>query len=576
MRIVNTCWWITVGISICAMSVYAEDVQPKKKARPPSARERADEAKQESLANANKTWSEAMEKIGDPTLLFSFGIDGGGADRAMGLNLTSDELAFTQSLVTQINAFMMDAYIDTQILDIDQLRAIQKQKMADLKDAGLETAIGQIMREVKADMGIVCQFTLQPDKSYRANLIIIDPRTGGSTPVSSWPVNPNAHSLDSIAAAMFEELADRMLDITSRKNPRLQVLIVGDVGDKARELRKLSRLIADLDYVETSAKDIDRSQGTDVYTFSGIRYDGYGFDLGYEVADLLMDELGIRADVAFSDQNVTLKVYENIEPPAWHVLTSEKENPKKTMFEALYRERGSPRVAVVTIGRPSYSRPIEDNLAGMMMNAGVDVVDAGQVRDLIGSSGLNMGDEKMLESLRDLGGFDVLVLGEGQSISGALPRTTYRAIMVETGRLLGTSSWPSQGASKDPDYGVDPENPDVQDVSRYLAGSILDMFMRNHLMKDTAFDIRVEGVSSYSQGKLIATSIESVVPGVSSVTNFRFNGDVANFKLEYSGDIDELMASLQESISSLPIESKIDSAGPGSLKLRAKPLDTDG
>ena len=546
------------------------------KGLPPTNVDHTEGAKQKFLANANRDWSEAMEKIGDPTLLFSFGIDGGGADRAMGLNLTSDELAFTQSLVTQMNKFMMDAYIDTEILDIDQLGAIQKRKLADLKDAGLETAIGQVMREVKADMGIVCQFTPQPDKSYKANMIIIDPRTGRSTAVSSWPVNPNAHSLDSIAAAMFEELAGRMLDITSRKNPRLQVLIVGDVGDKARELRKLSRLIADLDYVETNAKDIDRSQGTDVYTFSGIRYDGYGFDLGYEVADLLMDELGIRADVAFSDQNVTLKVYENIEPPSWHVLTSEKQNPKKTMFEALYRERGSPRVAVVTIGRPSYSRPIEDNVAGMMMNAGVDVVDAGQVRDLIGSSGLNMGDEKMLESLRDLGGFDVLVLGEGQSISGALPRTTYRAIMVETGRLLGTSSWPSQGASEDPDYGVDPENPDVQDVSRYLAGSILDMFMRNHLMKDTAFDIRVEGVSSYSQGKLIATSIESVVPGVSSVTNFRFNGDVANFKLEYSGDIDELMASLQESISSLPIESKIDSAGPGSLKLRAKPLDTDG
>lgn len=575
MQIMKTCWGVTLGLSIFVMSAHANSVQPKN-GGPPSSRGRADEAKQKSLANAKKDWSEAMEKIGDPTLLFSFGIDGGGADRAMGLNLTSDELAFTQSLVTQMNGFMMDAYIDTRILDIDQLSAIQKQKMADLKDAGLETAIGQIMREVKADMGIVCQFTLQPDKSYRANMIIIDPRSGRSTAVSSWTVNPNAHSLDSIAAAMFEELADRMLDITSRKIPRLQVLIVGDVGDKARELRKLSRLIADLDYVETSARDIDRSQGTDVYTFSGIRYDGYGFDLGYEVADLLMDELGIRADVAFSDLNVTLKVYEHIEAPAWHVLTSEKENPNKTMFEALYRERGSPRVAVVTIGRPNYSRAIEDNLAGMMMNAGVDIVDAGQTRNQIGSSGLNMGDEKILESLRDLGGFDVLVLGEGQTIPGALPRTTYRAMMVETGRLLGTSSWPSQGASEDPDYGVDLENPDVLDVSRYLAGSILDMFMRNHLMKDTAFDIRVEGVSSYSQARLIATSIESVVPGVSSVSNIRFSENVANFKLEFSGDIDELMASLQESISSLPIETKIDSAGPGSLKMRAKKLEADG
>lgn len=100
--------------------------------------------------------------------------------------------------------------------------------------------------------------------------------------------------------------------------------------------------------------------------------------------------------------------------------------------------------------------------------------------------------------------------------------------------------------------------------------------MRNHLMKDTAFDIRVEGVSSYSQARLIATSIESVVPGVSSVSNIRFSENVANFKLEFSGDIDELMASLQESMSSLPIETKIDSAGPGSLKMRAKKLEADG
>lgn len=565
--------------AVCAASTLAPAKAQPKKGMPPTRDQQEAALRDQSLEQAGKDWRQAMEKLEDPKIIFSFEIEGGGrlgggrTRSPKGFNPGSGSQSLIDDLEMQLTSYMNQAYSNTYIINAETMGEVWNRINARMIDAEQDARVDQVMRESDADLGVIGRFVPKQSGAYDVRMNIVDQRTGRRTPVGSYDIDLNDNqSTKTTSAAIFEELAKATLSITTRKSPRYDVVLFGNIGDKA--IRGLPMDVSKINHVQNKTP-IDMNKDKDIYTLRDIRYEGSSLDLGYEIADVLTAKYMVRARVEFNQGKIAIRVHGNTELPAWFELTSKERNPMQDKFRALYNENARPRFAVISA---QSSRVSPANIAGMMMNAGVTVVDSSEAQGLIDTAGglkPGINDEEFLAKLHGIRGFDVLVIGQASPNGGSTPGLSYRAIMVENGSVLGTQSWPSREAVADPDHRVDPLAPNPNDLARFISGGILHMYMRNHLTAGASIEVRVDAVSSSRQVEFIASSIESTVTGVISVSNVRYSGDVANFTLRYSGERSALMASLQESIDSLPIDTDIDSVGSGSIRMRAKPLDSD-
>ena len=589
-----------IAILLCLAASLPSAFADGGKGRPEPTNDRNSREIRANTAAGDQAWRTAMDALGAPYLLVSFGVDSGNPERALGLNLEEDELAYTTQLAAAVQNLMLRAYPDTEFIDQDEVRAAKTRAAADLREAGLDAAIDQVMRQVDADLAIIGTFTPQPDGTLVLNMKVVDPRRARSYPIRPATLNLQVFSIDRVAAALYRRIAEQFELISRRGAPRYDIDIIGDLGDK--NLRGVQRHVADLEWVESAAGEIRPLRQADRLRLTRVRYDGWPLDLGYEVADMLAEEYGIRARVAFSDGNVTLTVFENQEPPEWWVLTDTATSETRETFQALYAERGQPRFAFLVNQAPFIATgddqvdrtirrgpiiiralaaellPMENAVAGRLLEAGIDVTGGSQIRDLFAAQLADtdnpMRQQDLVTLLRDRGGFDVLVIGTPVMRSGGdLPGLSLRAIQLDSDRVLGTAVWPTRDASRDPDYRVNPENPDRETVARYLAGSLASMFLRTHLKQGSLVDVRVKGARSLRQIRFIAESVTDVIPESLYASNIRFERGIGNFTLRYEGSRSDLIQNFNAALDLLPIESIVDAAGPGVLEVRAQPLD---
>lgn len=562
-------------------------------------------------AGAMEAWRAAMEGLDYPRILFAFGLSDGSPERALGRGLRPDEAAFTEALASSVRAAIIQAEPDTEIIDAASLDASKVRAARSLSAAGgAQDAIDALLASEDADFAVVFEFVQLTSDTYRVLGRIIDARRGRRYDTGAYEVATINHPhLQRTGIAIFNEVAQTMQLIAGRRFASYAVQIRGD-SSLARTMRDFGDAVEGLEFVHDKSVRFRLSDGW--YT-SSVRYDGGALELAVDLQDLFEEQFRVRSQVAFADGGVLLTTYGTLHAPKWRVLVDSQVEDAEGVrqgFRGLYEEAGRPRVAILfneieTVERETSPHPdpeatpdyetrltqhaspladsFETELAAVMMNAGVDLMNGAELRGSLrrqllldrgrAPDGL-VREAEIEEALRQMNDLEMFVIGrlDPDPAGGGLAtsRMTFRAFTRESNRMLGVSTWPSKEATRDPDYGVDPEN--ETDIARFVAGSILDAYYRNHLRSGNSIDVIVEGAASFRQVQMIADSFETVVPGVISVPNPSFGSGEGRFTVRYEGSYADLHRGLQEVLGSLMIDTITDQATQDVLRVRASPL----
>jgi hypothetical protein len=598
------------------LAVVALPAFGQKKARPPSRQEESRAETDAVESRASVAWQEAMQKLGDPYILLSAGIWDGSPERALGRGLGPDERAYTDAIATEVRAAMTRSHPDTNLIDSASLDAARVRAAIDLAESGSsQEAIERLMASENADYGVVLKFVRiggsAAAPTYRMLVSIKDARQTAPYDVGVFQVTELSNEfLQKTAIFAFDELASTMLNtVAGRSFPKYRVSVEGN-GKLTRVFRDLGGAIQELKYVKDDRVRFD--QRGPWYTTS-VRYDGGPLDLAVELQDIFETQFRLRATVAAASGELLLRTYGTIGAPNWRVLTdvdADDPDDMRASFKDYYEAAGRPSVAIlfnefesVQLESTQTTDPnvapqfetrlsqrvsplaasFETELEAVMMDAGVSLKSGTELRDGLRrrllldqgrpEDGL-VSEAEIEEAMRQMGDFDVYVLGRfyPDSSGGGLAesRMSFKAITRQTKTLLGARSWPSKEATKDPDYGVDPHN--ETDIARFVGGSILDAYYRNHLKAGNSVDVVVDGAASIRQVQMIADSFEMVVPGVISVPNPSFSAGEGRFTVRYEGSYAELQRGLQEVLGSLMIDTITDQASQELLRVRARPL----
>lgn len=569
------------------------------------------EADQQRKTVALDLWRSAMEKLDYPVLMFAFGIRDGSPERSVGFGLSRDELAFTEALATEVRAAISGATPSVDIVDVAAMEASKIRAAASVAAAGgSQDLIDALMDAEDTDYAVVFEFVPLSADTYRVLGKIVNGRRAVRLDTGAYEVAVIDHNfLKRVGSAMFEEIARKMADIATVRFSNIKVQIAGGAS-MDRKMRDLGDAIELLEYVHDDSVRFRFRHG--LYT-SMVRYDGGALELAVDLQDLLANEFRMRAQVALADGGIILTTYGKLNAPNWRILTDpDVDDPEglRAAFRELYEESGRPQVAILfnefesvqlestqttnpdieprLETRLSY-RPselvasFETELEAVLMDAGVRVRGGAELRDGLRrrllldqgrpDDGL-VAEAEIEEALRQLSDVDVYVLGHFYPNSSgggvAESRMIFKAFTRQTKSMLGTGIWPSKEATQDPEWGVDPDN--ETDIARFVGGSIIDAYYRNHLKAGNSIEVVVDGVASIRQIQLMADSFEMAVPGVISAPNPTFNSGVGRFTVKYEGSYSDLVRGVNEALASLMIDTIVDQASQEVLRVRARPF----